>query len=277
MKTVQMPDIPSPSDADWKYYLSFATPNLYFEEVAKGLREENRFFADFRFLKLLKWYIDEYFSYDNERSRDLKEGDTLYRARIYHAEEDTQTKPSAFRGYGPKDSFVPPDSIRISNGRTNVAGIPCLYTATSIVTAIAEVTPDFDSKVSVAEIGVKAPIRIFNACATASGTTGEDTPIIAWRRNLKLAFTRVFNRPYIHASDYVICQYICEALKNMGYEGIAFRSAKVSVNSGSNKGINYSIFNYGKCEPVSSDIFSIEDIKYKLAKIVNGFYEPFKG
>lgn len=56
MAEIQFPEFPTPSQDDWEYYLSFGTPRDYLHEVARALQEDNRFFTDFRFLKLLYWY-----------------------------------------------------------------------------------------------------------------------------------------------------------------------------------------------------------------------------
>ena len=55
--------------------------------------------------------------------------------------------------------------------------------------------------------------------------------------------------------DYIPSQIIAEYLKNLGYDGIRYNS---SLHFG---GVNLTIFNYEKCEAISSQDFRIEDIK----------------
>ena len=51
-----MTEISMPNNEDWNYYLQ-NTPDNYLQGVLVSLLEENRFFADYRFLKLLLWYV----------------------------------------------------------------------------------------------------------------------------------------------------------------------------------------------------------------------------
>ena len=140
MAEIQFPGFPTPSQDEWKYYLSFGTPQDYLHEIARALQEDNRFFTDFRFLKLLYWYAKR--PKEHEVAKHiLLAGQVLYRARIYDVQHDKCEKNSAFQGYGEKDSFIPPDHNSVPEGRINPARIKYLYTAYSIPTAIAEVSP----------------------------------------------------------------------------------------------------------------------------------------
>lgn len=55
--------------------------------------------------------------------------------------------------------------------------------------------------------------------------------------------------------DYIPTQIIAEYIKSLGYEGIRFKS---SLHNG---GVNLTIFNYEKCEAISSQDFRLENIK----------------
>ena len=190
-------------------------------------------------------------------------------------------KNSAFQGYGEKDSFIPPDHNSVPEGRINPARIKYLYTAYSIPTAIAEVSPFIKAEVSVAEITVLENLEILSFCAQHSSTTldGKNDDVLKWKSHLKLAFTELFNRSYTSPRDYLLCQYISEFIKNLGYDGVAFRSSKVctDLNHGSNN-INYTIFHYEKCKATSSRLFFIKDQSYDIKrKNDSGYYEPFEG
>lgn len=280
MAEIQFPEFPTPSQDEWKYYLSFGTPQDYLHEIARALQEDNRFFTDFRFLKLLYWYAKR--PKEHEVAKHiLLAGQVLYRARIYDVQHDKCEKNSAFQGYGEKDSFIPPDHNSVPEGRINPARIKYLYTAYSIPTAIAEVRPFIKAEVSVAEITVLENLEILSFCAQHSSTTldGKNDDVLKWKSHLKLAFTELFNRSYTSPRDYLLCQYISEFIKNLGYDGVAFRSSKVctDLNRGSNN-INYTIFHYEKCKATSSRLFFIKDQSYDIKrKNDSGYYEPFEG
>ena len=273
MSQLELPEFPALAEDDWQYFLSFGTPNQYLDEVAKGLQKENRYFTDFRFLKLIHWYA----RYCNN-AIPLPQGMILYRARLYNEKEDCKEKESSFQGYGEEDSFVPRDRKLVPNGRANPDGIAYLYTAHSIDTAIAEVSPPLKAEVSVAEIEVLEQLTLLSFCSYCATSTGEDTDILAWQRHLVLALARLFNRHYGNSRDYILCQYISEFVKNIGFDSIAFRSSKVIENRKFFKrDRNYIIFNYQKCKPISSKLYYISDHSYTLCiKNESGIFEAFE-
>ncbi|EJV56387.1 hypothetical protein IEM_05269 [Bacillus cereus BAG6O-2] len=59
----------------------------------------------------------------------------------------------------------------------------------------------------------------------------------------------------------ILIQYIAKFINNLGYEGIKFNSSLYK------KGRNITIFNYDKCEPVSSKLYEIDDICFEVKGI----------
>ena len=69
----------------------------------------------------------------------------------------------------------------------------------------------------------------------------------------------MFSRPYNgDASKYLPTQYIAEEIKNMGFDGLRFRS---SLNK---NGFNVVLFNPDDCVAVSSDLVEVKGIDLKL-------------
>ena len=69
----------------------------------------------------------------------------------------------------------------------------------------------------------------------------------------------MFSRPYNGAaSQYLPTQYIAEEIKNMGFDGLRFRS---SLNR---NGFNVVLFNPDDCVAVSSDLVEVKGIDLKL-------------
>lgn len=273
MSQLELPEFSAPTEDDWQYFLSFGTPNQYLDTVAKGLQEQNRYFTDFRFLKLLYWYAK-----CCNNAIPLPKGMILYRARLYDKEKDCKEKTSSFHGYGEEDSFVPPNGKLVPNGRANPDKIIYLYAAHSINTAIAEVSPPLRAEVSVAEIEVLEQLTLLSFCSYCATSTGEDTKVLEWKRNFVLALARLYNRHYGDVRDYILCQYISEFVKNIGFDGIAFQSSKVIEDRKFLKrDRNYTIFSYKKCKPVSSKLFFIYDHQYTLkVQNANGVFEAFE-
>lgn len=93
-----------------------------------------------------------------------------------------------------------------------------------------------------------------------------------------LALARLYNRHYGDVRDYILCQYISEFVKNIGFDGIAFRSSKVIEDRKFLKrDRNYTIFSYKKCKPMLSKLFFIYDHQYTLkVQNANGVFEAFE-
>ena len=68
-----------------------------------------------------------------------------------------------------------------------------------------------------------------------------------------------FSKPYGKDGDYLICQYVSEYIKNIGYDGIRFFSSRVLQKFCDDCFVNYTIFNYNKCKPISSDLLYVFD------------------
>ena len=64
-----------------------------------------------------------------------------------------------------------------------------------------------------------------------------------------------FSKPTNNSDDYLPTQVIAEYIRSLGYDGIRFNS---SLHYG---GVNLTIFNYEKCEAVSSQDFRVEEMK----------------
>ena len=229
-----MTEISMPNDEDWSYYLQ-NTPDNYLQGVLVSLLEENRFFVDYRFLKLLLWYVSEGGKFCTTELTIKKDSSLLYRARVYYEEKNiaerkcesaSERNNNSFLGYSKTGSFIPPKGAFVGNGRANPSGITYLYTANDPLTAIAEVNPPLKAEVSVATIVAKENLRILNFANLHSASTGEDTARVKWIRDFVLALTRIYNTPVLD-ENYLLCQYVSEFAKNIGFDGISFRSSKV--------------------------------------------------
>lgn len=209
---------------------------------------------------IVKHSILNYIRTIAEKSDRLLDEDTiLYRARIFKDDSlvEALTKAnnknkidagekSIFWGYDEEGSFVPKDNNVVVEGRTNPALIKYLYTAESPYTALAEVRPYINDKVSVAEIGVLEEMKIvdFSYKRYTESKTLEDMLLLC----IMTDFAQPIN---INKHEYIPTQYIAEYLKNLGYDGIRFNSSLHKC------GFNITIFNYYKCKAISSKLYRI--------------------
>lgn len=165
---------------------------------------------------------------------------------------------NGFAGYNAKDSFVNPDVKTIPEGRCNRQYEQCLYCCDSTETAISELRPVREEKISVAEIKVEKKLDLIDI-SFYSTLENELLKAIA----LLFVFSPIENNYDI----YKCSQVICSIVKNKGYDGIKYSSCQTLT------GNNYAIFDYSKCKPISSKVYDIEYVRH-FFKEAN--YSPYK-
>jgi RES domain-containing protein len=200
----------------------------------------------------------------------IEEKELLYRARrmskieytkrkreIFSDILDGEEKKVCFHGFSKIDSFTPPIS---KANRANTNGNPCLYVARSMQTAIAEVRPFKQSYVSVAAIKLKRPLKLFEFYTPDSF----DIYNIDWYGSLSFSFSQPFESSL--DDEYLITQCISDYIRNSGaFDGLLYRSSLDTA------GLNIVIYDcsyndFKICEPVSSNVFTVTDIKVEYVK-----------
>lgn len=225
---------------------------------------ENRFFIEHTLLEMLANYIKDH-------TINVPSGHIYYRARIIdeNALKDHQLgvyksegiekaltkftqKDNLFRGLSKQGSFVPLDCSKIRDGRANPKFIRYLYVAEDAVTALFEVRPLIYDSVNLAEIVVNSDLTIANMEIDKYYLFNSGGSVLEWLIfNIQDSFSNPTNNP----DDYLVSQVISEYIKKLGYDGIRFNSSL------HRNGINVTIFNYDKCEALSSQEMKIEQIK----------------
>lgn len=237
----------------------------FFEQIQDEIKYKNRFQNE----KLDE--IVDYLLHSKSNISFIRKGTTLYRARIYKEhncrEKFLSNTEGAFRGYDKENSFVNKNFDSVFEGRCNPKWIPYLYVSKSEKCCIHEVRPRINDYVNVAKIKILSSLKIINLSCSASWYEKNDfKEIIPNIPNtvLFIFLGNLFSTPYQNENDYLITQYISEKIKNLGYDGIAYKS---SVYNGKND-VNLVIFNYNKCDAISSELYKITalDIKYQKNK-----------
>lgn len=167
--------------------------------------------------------------FDSYLETDASEfGGKLYRARI---QPDDATIPLNKMGC--------PPAAYAKNGRANPVGIPYLYAASTPETAIAETRPHPGDLLSVAQFRVTAPLRLLNLLhprKTISPFEVDESELSALRHDLAFLchLESELSKPILPRVadlEYLPTQYLCEFIKNCGYDGVVFKS---SISSGAN-------------------------------------------
>lgn len=231
------------------------------KRVKDNLENDNRFFVDETFLNDLSTIC-------KELATSLNEGTILYRARIYH-NDDLKEKISKiksgldlgpFEGYDKENSFININTSWSSENRMNPEGINVLYAASDPDTASIEIQPICRDYISVANIQINENLKIVDFSKNSSSEPQDS-----------LRYLSVFIQDFLtrgqRGKDYIFPQYIASYCKYIGYDGIAYKSKYYKYNNNSKAGINYSIFNYNKCEAISSKLYYVKTMNYEINKI----------
>jgi hypothetical protein len=168
-------------------------------------------------------------------------------------------------------SRMKPVADRAPEGRVNPVGIPCLYAATELETAIAEVRPWMGENVSVAQLRTNRELT-FVDCSLSDGKYrfypgGEPNAAERQRacwRDINRAFARPVERSD-HAPDYVPTQVIAEMFRRAGLDGIGYGSSLGS-------GLNIALFGLGDAEVMNCTVHAIANVKLESELASNPYF-----
>lgn len=190
------------------------------------------------------------------------DGQTLVRARLGYEARSLEVDVSGRPGYRPfsgKDIHAPPPPLA-SAGRLNRPGVSFLYLASDAQTAVAEVRPHPDHLVSVGDFTQVRACRIADFRKVNLRQychSDEDLSTFAFLHTIE----RDFATPVIpeERSRYLLGQLIADVLRQLGFEGIAYRSSIA-------QGTNFCFFDPASFEYVakSARLMRITSLHYEM-------------
>lgn len=238
----------------------------YISNLKSALENKNRIFTNdhFEFIEHLRWIF-------SNKTEIIKSNKILYRGRIYtdidkwdkyHHPENY--KNLEYAGYNKEDSFVNINNHWPQDGRMNPPGIFALYTSKDPNTCIKELSPGYAELISIAEIKVLEDLKIANLSkGFAIGDYSEK-----FRVDLSLYLQELISQGGYNSRDYIFPQFIAEACKYLGYDGIAYRSKyETRTNVANDIGINVTIFNYNKCAPINSKLYRVDEVLIRSTEL----------
>lgn len=175
---------------------------------------------------------------------DLKRLETLFKVHLETdgAEFNRQIYRARIQGDNvviPLEKMGKPPIALSKNGRANPVGIPYFYAASTPDTAIAETRPHPGDKLTVAKFEITQGLRLLdlrNPRRTISPFNVDEDELTALRYELEFLchLGGELSKPILPRVadlEYLPTQYLCEFIKNCGYDGVVFNS---SISSGSN-------------------------------------------
>lgn len=234
-----------------------ALKSAYLKSFISEIKYRNRNPKDTKALALLDDII-------TNPEYTLYEGDKLYRCRIIR-EDSAINKEVNFYGFDAKGSFVPP-AKSARDLRANYRYIPYLYASNNPYISLVEVRPRLGARVSIATIEVQETIRLLDFTNHTRLSKMPESKI-----NLFSDLSTLFSKPVTDEDDiidYIPTQYIAEYAKNLGYDGIMFKSSLVpEMNRNNLERYNVVVFNYWKCTPLKSNVISVAENYYEFDQI----------
>ena len=160
-----------------------------------------------------------------------------------------------FKGYSASESGAPP-ADKGTAGRINPERIRYLYLAEDPETAVYEVRPTIGQYVSVATFKIKDKLKVYNFAKDIKPQEEKNSGLDSFLFGM---IQKKFSEPNSgDAFKYLPTQYLGEVIKQLGFDGIRFKS---SLKNG---GINVVLFDDKKCKSIRSDIIKVGDIELKI-------------
>lgn len=162
--------------------------------------------------------------------------------------------------YGPPYKCKPfhaermkPEPEKAREGRINPKGIPCLYLATHKDTAMSEVRPWHEARISIARFELTQDVVLVD-CSQECPTDSTNKEAWNWYY-IGEAFSRPINSTD-DVSDYAPTQILAEAFRQRWYDGIIY-------NSGLNKdGKNVALFNPSHADVKERFLYTLSEVAY---------------
>lgn len=157
--------------------------------------------------------------------------------------------------YPPSKMGIPP-AEKARNGRANPVGIPYLYLASNLETAISEIRPSLKDKVTVGRFKLLERISIIDLRNVSPFRFVEDEDfeklfsMIGYLNKLGTDLSKPVN-PKGAELEYLPTQYLCEFIKSLGFDGVAYNSSLAN-------GHNLAIFRERKLKCTRTELYEIE-------------------
>lgn len=220
---------------------------LNWQDFKYELKHTNRYFPkkapSYEHLKALLQYLI---------APDLRIPKQLFRARINEDKNDIDLTQMG----------KPPEKISTA-GRANPLGIPYLYTASNIRTAISEIRPHKGDYVTVAKFKIIESLKLVdlrNPRQTISPFALDDDDLTQIFLDLEYLchLGKELSKPILPREahlEYLSTQYLCELIKHCGFDGVIYKSSVAD-------GDNFAIFYDNKLSAVEKNLYIINNLEF---------------
>ncbi len=247
----------------WRAYLNFERGIMFDRRYVRSADNEE--------------FLDAVLATASARKVSLKKGSIYWRAQLGHDLREEGEGNDAFEvKRALRSSRMKPRQDRASEGRANPKGIPYLYLANTIETAVAEVRPWIGSDVSLGQFEAIRQLQIINCSHNHSDQSyffsfGHE-PQLSQEEIEKAVWSNIdkaFAAPIVRDDDiaaYAATQTIAELFKSHDYDGLAYRS-----NFGE-KGYNIALFDINAARLLNCELHRVDSIAITSSVQDNAYF-----
>ena len=203
-------------DDGCQYKSSVLKPIDEWNELKEILKYRLRFFSG-KETERLSW--KDYFEYNEE----IPKGSYFYRGRLNEKENEVYLSAA--------ELGMPPKGVT-PNGRANPHGIPCLYLTTRPDTTMYELRSVFGDKISVAKFKTTDTLRVVDFDKKPLLFEAFENDILdgvvrgyLLKKHIGENLSKPLRRYDYKDLEYVPTQFVCEYIKQSGFDGILYNSA----------------------------------------------------
>jgi RES domain-containing protein len=161
----------------------------------------------------------------------------------------------------PPNRMVPTAELS-TDGRVSPRGIPCLYLASNMKTAVAEVRPWVGSYVSLAQFRIVTRCKIVDGRSTKSEKLDKDQARI-WS-DIAYAFSKPVSPEEPHL-EYVPTQILAETFRSEGFDGILYESLL-------SKGTSIALFDTASAELMNCGLHKVRTVSFEFDLSDNPYF-----
>lgn len=241
-----------------------------FEQTVK---HKTRYFHD----EQVRGFLQTVLETSQSRKESIKKFSVLFRAQrgyTWRKENEGQPEEMEVPDAYPAERMKPQPEF-VGDGRVSPKGIPCLYLASSLDTAIAEVRPWVGSTISLAQFVIMRDVVVVDCSRDkrrfplwlADGQPKEMPPeereAVVWG-DISYGFSRPIT-PDEPFTEYVPTQVLAEAFRSHGYDGIVYRSLLA-------EGYNIALFDCNSAEVLNCGLYETRSVSFKSEQCSNPYF-----
>jgi len=210
-------------------------------------------------------FLEALLATSTTRHFEIEKNKLLWRSQLGYEDKEVGNDVQQWKEPYPFQSErMKPRRDLASDGRVNPKAIPCLYLATDLATAAAEVRPWVGGTVSIGQFRTTKNLKLIDF-SVGHNSDFEFFPFTEpsaekLEESIWVQVDRAFSKPITTSdstAEYVPTQVISEFFKSNGFDGVVYKSRL-------GPGKNVAFYDIDSAELVTCSIIKIHGVKFEL-------------